>query len=141
MRKCIPIQTPPPAPSMQFISRRMSLPPLHPTNPGQLDTLNSRKYQLLQRLGTFDHTRNIGVLHQWLDQHRADGTFRGPVFGPVALEMSVEAGAVGLMPSVAGQYVENVCWHWLGSYVVTNRWWGGEPGRWKGRGEGWDLKT
>ncbi|EFJ52501.1 structural maintenance of chromosomes protein 5 [Volvox carteri f. nagariensis] len=85
---------------------------------GRLDLLNSRKHQMLQRLGQ-EH-RNIGVLHHFIEQHRTDGTFQGPVFGPLALEISVRA-APGMPNSVALQYVENSCWPWLGSYIVTNK--------------------
>ncbi|GFR42391.1 hypothetical protein Agub_g3263 [Astrephomene gubernaculifera] len=82
----------------------------------RLDTLNSRKYQLLQRLQA-SH-RNIASLHAWVEEHREDGTFRGPVFGPLALELSVAGGAGS---PLAVQYVENTCFTWLGSYLVTCR--------------------
>ncbi|GIL71967.1 hypothetical protein Vretimale_599 [Volvox reticuliferus] len=84
---------------------------------GRLDLLNSRKHQILQRLG--QHHRNIGQLHSFVEQHRTDGTFQGPVFGPVALELSVKA-VRGVPSHVALQYVENACWPWLASYIVTN---------------------
>ncbi|GLI64044.1 hypothetical protein VaNZ11_007205 [Volvox africanus] len=84
---------------------------------GRLDMLNSRKHQMLQRLGK--HHRNIGQLHSFVEQHRTDGTFQGPVFGPVALELSVKA-ARGVPSHVALQYVENACWSLLASYIVTN---------------------
>ncbi|KXZ47041.1 hypothetical protein GPECTOR_38g278 [Gonium pectorale] len=82
----------------------------------QIDTLNSRKYQMLQRLGQVN--RNIGNLHAWIEEHRSDGTFRGPVFGPIALEINMRA-VPDLPPALALQYVENTCWSWLGSYIVT----------------------
>ncbi|GLC34495.1 hypothetical protein PLESTB_001255100 [Pleodorina starrii] len=85
---------------------------------GRLDLLNSRKHQMLQRLGQVH--RNIGLIHGWVEQHRTDGTFRGPVYGPVALELSVKA-ASGLSNSAALQYVENTCWQWLASYIVMDK--------------------
>eukprot|EP00198_Chlamydomonas_reinhardtii_P001035 XP_001690370.1 structural maintenance of chromosomes protein 5B [Chlamydomonas reinhardtii] len=83
---------------------------------GQIDRLDSRKYQLLQRLG-LKH-RNIDRLYAWVEQHRQDGTFRGPVVGPIGLEMTV-APPPDLSQAQAVTYVESACAAWLGTFLVT----------------------
>ncbi|KAG2448839.1 hypothetical protein HYH02_006190 [Chlamydomonas schloesseri] len=82
----------------------------------QIDRLDSRKYQLLQRMSR--KHRNLDQLYAWVEQHRHDGTFQGPVFGPIALEMTV-APPPELSQALAVTYVESACASWLATFLVT----------------------
>lgn len=91
----------------------------------RLDRMTSRKHQLLANLErSMPSLRHIRQMHAWVEQQKAAGAFRGPVYGPLALELSVSVppGSGGsIHPNQALQHVESTCWQWLGAFITTCR--------------------
>ncbi|KAG2501169.1 hypothetical protein HYH03_000984 [Edaphochlamys debaryana] len=86
----------------------------------RISTIGSRRYRLLQTLQGAGRLPNVATLDAWVTANRSNGTFQGPVWGPIAAELTVRQ-VPGLDPRKAAQYVETTCWFWLGAYIVTCR--------------------
>ncbi|KAJ9528286.1 hypothetical protein QJQ45_014268, partial [Haematococcus lacustris] len=84
-----------------------------------LEQLNNRRLQRLRQCESANRHRNQGLTDvvAFIEAQKLAGKFKGPVYGPVAIELEVKDMGNN---SIAG-YVEQQCWSGLFNFVVKYR--------------------